>query len=97
MSHYLCFAHIAACVSRPEQRDDVQAVRPEHAARHERGHPPRRHVCIEALREHLINVVASDWPTTLEEWDFFQAEVQAVKNKLATTNLRTKETGGEDY
>ncbi|KAM5546249.1 hypothetical protein V8D89_000375 [Ganoderma adspersum] len=53
--------------------------------------------CIESLREHLINIVASDWPTTLEEWDFFQAEIQAVKDKLATTNLRKKEVGGEGY
>ena len=42
--------------------------------------------CIDNLREHLINVVVSDWPTTLEEWDFFQTEIQAVKDKLEATN-----------
>ena len=52
--------------------------------------------CIESLREHLIQVVVSDWPTTLEEWDFFQAEIQAIKDKLVTTNRGLK-TAGEGY
>ncbi len=42
--------------------------------------------CIESLREHLIKVVVSDWPTTLQEWDIFQIEIQAVKDKLVITN-----------
>ena len=41
---------------------------------------------IENLREHLIKVVASDWPTTLKEWDVFEIEVKAVKEKLAVMN-----------
>ncbi len=42
--------------------------------------------CIESLREHLVKVVVSDWPTTLQEWDVFPVEIQAVENKLAITN-----------
>ncbi|KAM5546250.1 hypothetical protein V8D89_000376 [Ganoderma adspersum] len=41
---------------------------------------------IDSLRDHLINVVASDWPTTLKEWDFFVAEIRAVSDKLALAN-----------
>lgn len=42
--------------------------------------------CIEALREHLIKVVVADWPTSLQEWDVFQIEIQAVKERLAIKN-----------
>ena len=46
--------------------------------------------CIEPLREHLIQVVVTDWPTTLQEWDVFQIEIQAVKERLAITNRGKK-------
>ncbi|PIL28653.1 hypothetical protein GSI_08695 [Ganoderma sinense ZZ0214-1] len=41
--------------------------------------------CIESLREHLIKAVVSDWPTTLDEWDAFQAEIEAVKKRIRLT------------
>ncbi|KAM5546236.1 hypothetical protein V8D89_000362 [Ganoderma adspersum] len=42
--------------------------------------------CIEKLREHLIKVVVSDWPTTLQEWDVFQVEVEAAKQRVGILN-----------
>ncbi|KAI0703883.1 hypothetical protein C8T65DRAFT_830892 [Cerioporus squamosus] len=34
---------------------------------------------LEPLHDHLVQQVASDWPTTLHEWDIREAELQAIR------------------
>ncbi|RDX52303.1 hypothetical protein OH76DRAFT_204983 [Lentinus brumalis] len=37
---------------------------------------------LEPLHDHLVQEVASDWPTTLEEWGVRNAELQAIRNVI---------------
>ncbi|KAI1784925.1 hypothetical protein LXA43DRAFT_1040201 [Ganoderma leucocontextum] len=53
--------------------------------------------CIESLREHFIKVVISDWPTTLKEWDIFQIEIKAAKEKIALTNAEKEGPDPSDF
>ena len=52
---------------------------------------------IESLREHLIKVVVSDWPTTLQEWVLFQIEIKGVKEKLDAINDGLKPRSNPSY
>ncbi|TFK89419.1 hypothetical protein K466DRAFT_597824 [Polyporus arcularius HHB13444] len=38
---------------------------------------------LEPLHDYLVQQVASDWPTTLQEWDIREAELQAIRKVAA--------------
>ena len=44
---------------------------------------------LESLQKHLIQQVISDWPTTLQEWDIRDAEIQAIR-KAADADTTSK-------
>ncbi|KAI0685439.1 hypothetical protein C8T65DRAFT_168711 [Cerioporus squamosus] len=45
---------------------------------------------LEPLHDHLVQQVASDWPTTLQAWDIREAEIQAIRKAAADEKDRKK-------